>query len=76
MAAQKKSLSILCFGDSLTEGYNHYGMSYDPYSKALLKTLRESLPATQWDIDIKVDGVSGELVCAGFEQRMNKHCKS
>ncbi|KAG4416287.1 hypothetical protein IFR04_010568 [Cadophora malorum] len=62
-------LQILCFGDSLTEGYSMFGMKYTPYSETLQTRLDEQL-GSEWKVEIETDGVSGELVTAGFRKRM------
>ncbi|KAH7364741.1 SGNH hydrolase-type esterase domain-containing protein [Rhexocercosporidium sp. MPI-PUGE-AT-0058] len=63
------SLHILCFGDSLTEGYSMYGMQWTPYSETTKEVLEERL-SDKWSFDIDTDGVSGQLVTAGFKKRM------
>ncbi|CAG8977590.1 hypothetical protein HYALB_00008366 [Hymenoscyphus albidus] len=40
---KKKSLKILCFGDSLTEGYTNWGMIFKPYSDTLRNVLEKGL---------------------------------
>ncbi|KAK0108547.1 hypothetical protein ONS95_003347 [Cadophora gregata] len=62
-------LRILCFGDSLTEGYSMYGMHWSPYSKTLQTALEEQL-GSEWKVEIETDGVSGQLVTTGFRRRM------
>ncbi|TVY35972.1 hypothetical protein LSUB1_G005602 [Lachnellula subtilissima] len=57
-----KPLRILCFGDSLTEGYTHHGLSYAPYCTTMEKVLTAALPEEEWDISVDEQGVSGELV--------------
>ncbi|PVH72044.1 GDSL-like Lipase/Acylhydrolase [Cadophora sp. DSE1049] len=64
-----KPLRILCFGDSLTEGYSMYGMQWTPYSETLQTRLDEQL-GNEWNVEIETDGVSGQLVTAGFKKRM------
>jgi lysophospholipase L1-like esterase len=71
----KPPLRILCFGDSLTEGYNNYGLSMDPYSSTM-KELLEARIGDQYEIEVETDGVSGELVTGGgFEGRMRSWCE-
>lgn len=43
---EKKTLRILCFGDSLTEGYTNYGLVFRPYSTTLKTVL-------SWELDGK-----------------------
>ncbi|KAL5320392.1 hypothetical protein ACEPPN_011193 [Leptodophora sp. 'Broadleaf-Isolate-01'] len=64
-------LHILCFGDSLTEGYSMYGMRWTPYSETTKEVLEEQL-GHEWSFDVDTDGVSGQLVTAGFMRRMDK----
>ncbi len=49
MATQ--SLNILCFGDSLTEGYSMYGMMFTPYSETLEERLNSLLNDTEEEVD-------------------------
>jgi lysophospholipase L1-like esterase len=72
--ATKTPLRILCFGDSLTEGYNNYGLSMDPYSSTMTEFL-ESKVGGVYEIEVETDGVSGELITRGFEGRMRGWCK-
>ena len=67
-------LRILCFGDSLTEGYSRFGLRFTPYSTTLVQRLQEEFGQEQ-DIEIVTDGVSGQAVTAGFLRRMKRHCK-
>jgi hypothetical protein len=39
-----QSLSILCFGDSLTAGFYHHGLEYHPYAKKLYECLQTAFP--------------------------------
>jgi len=73
MTATRTPLSILCFGDSLTEGYSSYGMCFTPYSSTLLEHL-STVISDQYEITIDTDGVSGESVTAGFLKRMRRQC--
>jgi len=59
---EPKPLRILCFGDSLTEGYTHHGLSYAPYCTTMEQVLTAALPEKEWDISVDEQGVSGELV--------------
>ncbi|KAG4427229.1 hypothetical protein IFR05_017288 [Cadophora sp. M221] len=65
------ALHILCFGDSLTEGYSMYGMHWSPYSETTKEVLEERL-SQEWSVDVDTDGVSAQLVTAGFKRRMEK----
>ncbi|KAF4161812.1 hypothetical protein CNMCM6936_002965 [Aspergillus lentulus] len=55
-----KELSILCFGNSLTAGYYHFGCDYHPYALTLKDKLQAAFPTTTFTID--VDGLPGDLV--------------
>jgi hypothetical protein len=71
----KKPLRILCFGDSLTEGYTQHGLHYTPYSNTLLDKLRSNLSlSTRYNISIDTDGMSGDQVTGGFLTRMQDRC--
>lgn len=70
----KRPLRILCFGDSLTSGYHHFGLDSHPYSLRLTKLLREALPDKS--LDIVTSGVPGDgVVFPRFEQRMRNECE-
>jgi lysophospholipase L1-like esterase len=71
--ANKRPLRILCFGDSLTEGYNNYGLRMDPYSTTMQELLEAQLGG-EYEIEVETDGESGELVTRGFEGRMRAWC--
>lgn len=85
----KRPLHILCFGDSLTEGYSQWGMVMTPYSRTLRDVLEKRLNAygrsegekegkegEKWNVLVETDGVSGELVTKYFLGRMESQCKS
>ncbi|GFF51370.1 hypothetical protein IFM46972_09281 [Aspergillus udagawae] len=55
-----KELSILCFGDSLTAGYYHFGCDYHPYALTLKAKLEAAFPTTTFIVD--EDGLPGDLV--------------
>lgn len=55
-----ESINILCFGDSLTEGYTAFGSAFTPYAKAMESRLKSSWPATKINVD--VEGMSGDMV--------------
>ncbi|GIK06327.1 hypothetical protein Aspvir_001974 [Aspergillus viridinutans] len=65
-----KELSILCFGDSLTAGYYHFGCDYHPYALTLKDKLQAAFPTTTFTVD--EDGLPGDLVIspAGFLPRI------
>jgi hypothetical protein len=75
MTSPKKSLDILCFGDSLTEGYSEYGLLFTPYSRTLSEKLKAIL-GSEFEIGVHTDGESGEQVTTGFLHRMQQHCTS
>ncbi|CAK3845103.1 Hypothetical predicted protein [Lecanosticta acicola] len=71
------TLRILAFGDSLTEGYTDFGMTFHPYGDALRDTLQESFP--NLEITVKVEGMSGDCVLpslGGFNERLRGATKS
>jgi hypothetical protein len=74
MATLKQPLRILCFGDSLTEGYSQHGLTFTPYSETLLQTLQQSSIGGHWEIEVDTDGMSGDAVTYGFRDRMEEHC--
>lgn len=57
----RRSLRILCFGDSLTSGYSQLGAVSHPYSQRLTSVLSASFPSL--NIDAHTDGLPGDLVC-------------
>jgi len=61
---------ILCFGDSLTEGYTYDGVSYAPYSDAL----KLKLEAAGESVQVVTEGESGDQVSNGFRRRMERRC--
>lgn len=58
---RSKTLRILCFGDSLTQGWFHYGLGQHPYSIQLEKRLREVLPAGT-TLEVRTSGMAGDVV--------------
>ncbi|CZR50408.1 related to esterase [Phialocephala subalpina] len=70
--APKKPLRILCFGDSLTEGYSAMGWSMTPYSRWMEEYLNAKL-GNEYEIKVETDGKSGDCVRTGFERRMQRH---
>ncbi|KAI9053807.1 hypothetical protein LZ554_002755 [Drepanopeziza brunnea f. sp. 'monogermtubi'] len=62
---------ILCFGDSLTDGYWMYGKHRAPYSVTMKRILEENLgEKAEMGFDVDTNGVSGQLVVNGFKERM------
>ncbi|KAH8820419.1 SGNH hydrolase-type esterase domain-containing protein [Xylogone sp. PMI_703] len=51
---------ILCFGDSLTEGFTRFGTVFHPYAWSLKPSLQKFLPSAVITTDIQ--GRSGDLV--------------
>ncbi|CCC06092.1 hypothetical protein SMACR_00309 [Sordaria macrospora] len=66
-------LRILCFGDSLTEGYSGWGSRFTPYSTKLGEMLRMAFPDVE--MEIVTDGLSGDLVTGrgSFLPRFKSH---
>ncbi|KAH6980681.1 SGNH hydrolase-type esterase domain-containing protein [Ilyonectria sp. MPI-CAGE-AT-0026] len=62
-----KPLSILCFGDSLTQGFHNYGLGESPYSGTLEKKLKGAFPDRT--IVIRTSGVPGDLASSSSFQR-------
>ena len=68
-----ESINILCFGDSLTEGYSKWGMSMTPYADSLKEWLKAAWPSAKLVVD--VNGMSGDLVVSGlFLKRITNSC--
>ncbi|PYI36786.1 hypothetical protein BP00DRAFT_431905 [Aspergillus indologenus CBS 114.80] len=70
-----KSLSILCFGNSLTAGYYNWGLEYHPYAWKLEERLKAAFPTHTIRID--VDGLPGDLVNSPpgrFLPRLEQKC--
>lgn len=62
---------ILCFGDSLTEGYTQGGTAFAPYSDAMASLLRKCGET----VEVVEEGESGDQVTAGnFASRMEERC--
>lgn len=74
-AAVRKSVRVLCFGDSLTSGYFAWGMGSSPYSATLKSRLAAKFPDV--DFTIGTDGVPGDVASLErFYQRFRRNCKS
>lgn len=71
MAARPK-LRILCFGDSLTNGYSAMGAIHHPYCENMENMLTMAFPDLK--IETEEDGMSGSTVKHGFQTRMNAQC--
>ncbi|KAL2160944.1 hypothetical protein VTH06DRAFT_8656 [Thermothelomyces fergusii] len=67
--AARPSLRVLCFGDSLTAGYSHWGRVYHPYNGMLENMLSMAYPGLK--ITTVEDGLSGSTVKHEFLRRMN-----
>ncbi|OAQ72569.1 GDSL-like lipase/Acylhydrolase [Pochonia chlamydosporia 170] len=68
-----KTLSILCFGDSLTSGWHSFGMESHPYSIAFAARVQESLPDTK--LEVHTSGVAGDVATfQRFQQRLEVEC--
>ena len=67
-----KSLRILCFGDSLTAGYTRYGWEFYPYADHLRTGLQHMLSTS--DIEVDVDGFSGDQVRGSYLHRIKRKC--
>jgi len=59
---------ILCFGDSLTEGYYYFGLKLHPYTNKLSQLLKEN---GKTDVQVYNFGVSGEST-EEMERRLPK----
>ncbi|KAI5466340.1 SGNH hydrolase-type esterase domain-containing protein [Mariannaea sp. PMI_226] len=64
----RKSIRILCFGDSLTSGYFSWGLGSHPYSLKLEDKLTGAFPDV--DFEIVTDGLPGDV--ATFERFYNR----
>lgn len=56
-----EAVHILCFGDSLTEGYTKDGAKFHPYAESMTAALEKTLPNVKFRVH--VEGVSGDRVC-------------
>eukprot|EP00118_Oscarella_pearsei_P009156 m.51137 g.51137 ORF g.51137 m.51137 type:complete len:224 (+) comp34117_c0_seq3:464-1135(+) len=56
MGTSNSTMGVLCFGDSLTNGYHRGGFAFHPYSKHLQELLSVDHP----NLKIVTEGVSGE----------------
>lgn len=62
-AKPRRSLRILCFGDSLTSGYSQLGAVTHPYSQSLTRVLSTAFP--RLDIEAHTDGLPGDVAVSG-----------
>ncbi|KHN99937.1 Esterase, SGNH hydrolase-type [Metarhizium album ARSEF 1941] len=68
-----RTLSILCFGDSLTSGFHAGGRESHPYSIAFAAQVREALPDTK--LYVYTNGKPGDVASlAPFHQRLQAEC--
>ncbi|POR36519.1 Uncharacterized protein TPAR_03209 [Tolypocladium paradoxum] len=68
-------LTVLCFGDSLTQGYHNYGLGEQPYSEVLAERLEAALP--ERDVQVVTSGVPGDrAVLRPFRQRLKTECEA
>ncbi|KAK3694125.1 SGNH hydrolase-type esterase domain-containing protein [Podospora appendiculata] len=74
MAGPRPKLRILCFGDSLTQGYSSMGAVLRPYATTLVQMLEMAFP--ELDIETVEDGAPGNTVKHGFLARMHGNCGS
>ena len=61
--AMATPIRILCFGASITVGWNRLGLRYYPYASTLEARLKEALPNRQFSI--QVNGLPGDTVMQG-----------
>ncbi|KAK2609931.1 hypothetical protein N8I77_003400 [Diaporthe amygdali] len=66
----RRSLRILCFGDSLTSGYSQMGSITHPYSERLTDILSTSFPSL--NIDAHTDGLPGDVVCTAGSRYLRR----
>lgn len=71
----RKTLRILCFGDSLTSGYFAWGMGSHPYALKLEDRLTGAFPDV--DFEVVADGQPGDIASfERFRKRMEAACMS
>lgn len=56
-----ETIEILCFGDSLTEGFTYNGNAFHPYAESMTTALEKALPNLRFSVHL--EGVSGDKVC-------------
>ena len=70
-APAKTQIRVLCFGASITAGWNAFGLHYYPYATRLSARLADELPTSHFSID--VDGSPGDTVLYGqYISRLSK----
>ncbi|EJP70952.1 GDSL-like Lipase/Acylhydrolase [Beauveria bassiana ARSEF 2860] len=66
------TLRILCFGDSLTQGFHSFGLGEHPYSGRLAQRLREALPEGI-KLEMRTSGVPGDVAAfPSFRERFTR----
>ncbi|KAM3560812.1 hypothetical protein ARSEF4850_003506 [Beauveria asiatica] len=66
------TLRILCFGDSLTQGFHSFGLGEHPYSERLAHRLREALPEGM-KLEMRTSGVPGDVAAfPSFRERFTQ----
>lgn len=76
----RKTLRILCFGDSLTQGFYSFGMGENPYSARLAERLQAVLPEGT-TLEMRTSGVPGDVAAfprfrERFTQLMRKNLRN
>jgi lysophospholipase L1-like esterase len=67
------TFNIVCFGDSLTEGYSNFGRSFQPYSDSLRDELNNVIyNGDKMSVTCESIGFSG-YTTDELRQKMNKH---
>lgn len=73
--ATAPSIRILCFGASITAGWNQLGLRYYPYASALEAHLKKILPNVHFSI--QTDGLPGDTVVQGqYTKRLHSLASS
>ena len=68
-------IRILCFGASITAGWNQLGLRYYPYASALEARLKKILPNVHFSI--QTDGLPGDTVVQGqYTKRLHSLTRS
>lgn len=66
-------LRVLCFGDSLTSGYFHFGLGSHPYAIKLEQRLSRALPSVPMRVD--TNGLPGDIAAfKPFSERFRLQC--
>ncbi|CCU81345.1 GDSL-like lipase/acylhydrolase [Blumeria hordei DH14] len=69
-----KIINILCFGDSLTEGFTSTEVPDHPYATSLQAVLAKRLASHV--VSVQVQGLGGDKVTGNFLMRMKALCES